>query len=134
MIFLCPTCKKEFPLYYLNKREASGGYSYYGNGQKYNFRGARGNFLKHIRACAKKRTLKMVDSTERELGQARKDVCFISEIINDLNKSKYTEVTHGSKAGTMLLDWQDELIGKSGFDDIEEVRAYHAEHVGAENW
>lgn len=42
-------------MFYRNQRDIRHkGFSYWGNGQKYNYRGAKGNFLKHIRACARK--------------------------------------------------------------------------------
>jgi antitoxin component HigA of HigAB toxin-antitoxin module len=44
----CPYCKKVFPLFYKNK-----GSSYWGNGQRYNFRAPIANFNRHVNACKK---------------------------------------------------------------------------------
>ena len=54
----CGYCKKRFPVFYKNKREEkNANHSYYGNGQKYNFRAARANFYRHIKSCESKREL-----------------------------------------------------------------------------
>lgn len=55
--FECGICGKRFPLYYRNKRkqERGGPFSdYWGDRGRYNFRGAKANFLRHIQACEKK--------------------------------------------------------------------------------
>lgn len=74
----------------------------------------------------------IINPNSRETQRARRDVCFISEIINDLKK----RVPHGGdfKYSEMLADWQSELMEEAGFETIEEVQAYHAKTVGAENW
>lgn len=58
MNYVCEFCGKKFPLFYINHYKADRGMSYWGNGQKYNFRGAKGNFLKHQIACERKQKAK----------------------------------------------------------------------------
>ena len=50
----CKYCKKLFPYYYVNK-----GSSYLGDRGRYNFRAAKANFLKHEKACYKRKVLKI---------------------------------------------------------------------------
>ena len=49
----CPYCVKWFPTFYKNKGTGRM-VGYYGNGQKYNFRGATSNFIRHVNACRKR--------------------------------------------------------------------------------
>lgn len=44
--FRCGFCKRKFPLYYENK-----GSDYWGKSGRYNFRGAKANFNRHIKSC-----------------------------------------------------------------------------------
>jgi len=46
--FECKLCGRRFPMFYGNK-----GTFYWGDRGRYNFRGAKANLLKHIRACMK---------------------------------------------------------------------------------
>jgi hypothetical protein len=53
--YICDYCDKEFPRAYTNK----GGNGkiqvvYWGNRGRYNFRGAKANFLKHRKSCKAK--------------------------------------------------------------------------------
>lgn len=75
--------------------------------------------------------MKIITENEQK-EKAKTDACFISELINDLNT--YIDVKPDNKFGTMLLDWQKELMKTAGFENIEEVKDYHAETVGAEYW
>lgn len=54
--FECGCCKKRFPMYYVNK-----GKTYWGNRGRYNFRGAKANFLKHIKACEREKKMKIIE-------------------------------------------------------------------------
>ena len=47
--FECPICLKHFPFFYLNHRA-----DYWGDRGRYNFRGAKANFIRHIVFCCKK--------------------------------------------------------------------------------
>ena len=50
MDFKCWVCGRTFPRYYVNK-----GDNYWGNRGRYNFRGAKANALRHVRACEKRK-------------------------------------------------------------------------------
>lgn len=65
--------------------------------------------------------------------KAISDMCFISEIINDL---KYRDVWNPAsiKSSTLLRDWRKELMAEAGVEDESEIRSIHAELCGAENW
>lgn len=52
--FECGCCGKRFPMYYRNKQLPEIYHrDYWGNRGRYNFRGARANFNRHIKACEK---------------------------------------------------------------------------------
>jgi len=51
--YVCPHCKKTFPAFYKNKGIGRI-VGYWGNGQRYNFRGPVANFNRHVKACSKK--------------------------------------------------------------------------------
>lgn len=50
--FICGFCGKRLPYYYRSK-ENNATHGYYGNRGRYNFRGAKANFLRHIKKCEK---------------------------------------------------------------------------------
>jgi hypothetical protein len=51
-------------------------------------------------------------------GQAKTDACYISEIINDLERTEFIGNINGFKFGDMLKGWQRELMEKAGFKNI----------------
>jgi len=69
MIFKCPYCDREFPDYYENKGHNRMG-GYYGDQGRYNFRGARANFNRHMKACEKRATPEQKEKVRKLWEQA----------------------------------------------------------------
>jgi hypothetical protein len=65
------------------------------------------------------------------INQTKKDACFITEIIRDLEPHGIHKT---EKCMTLLLDWQKELMEKAEFHTMGELKEYFFEHVGKETW
>jgi len=75
----------------------------------------------------------LAQNTDGGKQKAISDMCFISEIINDL-KNRDVWNPYSIKSSTLLEDWRHELMALAGVEDESEIQAIHAELNGAENW
>lgn len=81
----------------------------------------------------KKQQLNNEQQAERY--KARTDACFVAEIRNALFHEFGLDLNDGgSKAATLLRDWEDELMTKSGWTDRKQLRTYFKRNVGAYLW
>jgi len=55
-MYICDKCGKEIKIAPVNhkKLDRNNGFGYWGNGQKYNYRGGKGALARHLKACYSK--------------------------------------------------------------------------------